>query len=244
LISCQKDDLKIITLSTIDNVAISNSQGICTPNNSNNDFDTIGIIHNRILGEFSDHINLRDSVSGIFDAMDSILVSEFGTWVQTYLLDSSDVASYFDEIESDTLKSFISNLSTTSTDKYYMTELVEILAEFDGTNACDIIDNIIHLETLLLASYDEEDLPGTFAMASAGRYSAYYWENNSFLEIRKWNWKKFWMVVGDAVGAGAGFAVGSAGTPLLIWKGIGYAIITAGPVSKWSGDLYDKFTED
>ncbi|HRQ30480.1 MAG TPA: hypothetical protein PLU49_10435, partial [Saprospiraceae bacterium] len=242
--SCKKDEIILNDPNTDITNPTSDNNGLCYPRNLSNDFDSVGIYHNDILDEFAEHIDPRGTLSDAFDVMDSVLISEFGSWVQPYLLDSSDVALYFDGLEEDTLKTFISGLSTSSTDKYYMTELVDILARFDGSNACDIIDDIKDMEELLLNNYDPEDLPGTFTMASAGRFSAYYWENYTFPQSR-WDWKKFWMVCGDAVGAAAGFFTGFySSTPPNVIKGIATAVTVSTSTSKTAGDLYDLFTKD
>lgn len=240
------EQVKTDNADTIDPIE-SNSLGggECDPDNSNNSLDSVGQIHNEL-------VNLAESVAGpnageerVMEVVDSLLIDRLGSGVSSLLQDIEFAEDIIDSIDIDMLETYTNDLELSSFNKEIIYNIFTIMFDYDGTNVCEIIDEIKSLEDSLINLYSQQTLRYFLITASVGRYSLHYWDDrfegeDELTEVMvRGFWKKFFIGTVDAAGAIAG---GIMGGPTAAGNVAG-AIVGAVAASTGAAELWDVFAE-
>jgi hypothetical protein len=178
----------------------------CYPDFDNNVFDSIGQIHNLLVNSIVSLCDSTSSESFILSVMENEVTDSFGSGYVQYIQDFESTQQVLNYIDHDSISYYLNTLNITNFEKQQILNLFELIEEYDGTNICEIIEDIKSFEQGLIASYNSNFLRKILYASSVARHSLYYWDadyNNERIQLR-WPWKK-WIITGaDIFGALAG----------------------------------------
>jgi hypothetical protein len=249
-IGCEKEEFSLNSNenNAIDiHVSSNNATNICVPGYSSNAFDSIGILHNYWVGYIESLCYPDDSIQRVIYVTDSVLLGEFGQSFSSCLWDLDDIEDFKDEFETDSLTSYFNGLNISSLEKSHILDFRDILITYDGTNVCDIIDDIKDYEDDIMSSYSSSQIVYSLIGATIARHSIYYWDqsansiNSGYnLEVRaNWKWLKYTLMgLADVAG---GIGGGLAGSTFGPWGTFAGSVTGGVSASNGMAKLWDAF---
>lgn len=220
----------------------NNWQNLCDVENSNNIFDSAGFHHNRIVSICEDAAHSDMSENEVYQLTDSILNLEYSGQLISGFSSENYASPILDSFTSESsIRNYINSLSTTTLQKDELNKLLDLMLAYDGTNLCDVIDNIKSFEDNLLSQHSSSDLQAVLIASSVGRYSLAYWHNRLVDDGTGQKttafWKKFFIGVCDGIGAAGGALAGSA----TVVGGIAGGVVGGIAASNGAATLWNQF---
>jgi hypothetical protein len=178
----------------------------CTPENSVNVFDSIGQLHNLFVYDVESNCTQTSTQNDVMDVMEDIVSESFGISYIQYIQNFSTTQSILNQIDHDSISYYLNTLNLSVFEKNEILTLFTIIDDYDGTNLCDLINDIKSFESDLINAYNTNSIKKILYATSVARHSLYYWDadlNDQVIQLR-WPLKK-WIIAGaDILGAVAG----------------------------------------
>lgn len=190
----------------ISNNSVNTRNENCNPDFDNNIVDSIGKMHNLLVNSIESLCDSTSSQSYIMDVMESEITDSFGSSYVQYIQDFQSTQVVLNYIDHDSISYYLSTLNITNFEKQQILNLFELIEDYNGSNSCEIIEDIKAFEQGLIEAYNFNVIKKILNSSSVARHSLYYWDadyNNERIQLR-WPWKK-WIIAGaDVLGALAG----------------------------------------
>lgn len=239
-VSCKKDSSAPPAPAATSKV--SDWSELCDVPNPGNPFDRAGSEHNRLVAVCEASGSATMSLDEVFALTDRTLREEgmeIGSGSAAF---ATPILTAMEGETEGEMRGYINSLPTTEAQKAQLNSLVTIMLRYDGTNLCEIIDNIKSFENMLLSTYGASEMQAVLIASSIGRYSLAYWHERvsaggATLKTTKGFWKKLFVGVCDAIGGAGGAVAGSA----TVVGGIAGGVVGAIGASNGAAKLWDVF---
>lgn len=179
----------------------------CAIANEDNLVDSVGYIHNVLMGEVLASIAPEDSVAEILIACESVWEDHYGETDFSEL----NVNDYIQILDKDEVEYYLDTLSAEEYIKDYFEQLIDIVSEYDATNFGLIYQNIVSFEEAIMDEYLESEIYPILIGSSIARYSLAYWhkylsENKGTkvqnMKVPPWAWV---LAGADVIGGVSGY---------------------------------------
>jgi len=179
----------------------------CVIANEDNPVDSVGYIHNVVMGEVFASILPGDSVAEILIAFESVWEDHFGETVFAEL----NVNDYIQILDKGKVDLYLDTISAPDYLKNYFEQLIDIVSGYDATNFGLIYQNIVGFEESIMDDYLPSEIYPVLIGSSIARYSLAYWHKYLSGEkgIKSQNVKLppwAWVIAGaDVIGGVSGY---------------------------------------